>query len=415
MKISQGARKAIMIGSLCSVSYLAVYFARNILSAVTPDMVTNSGFTKEYIGHVSSLYFVCYALGQLINGAIGDKIKARYMISVGLLMAGVSNFVFAQVVSTPTLAMIAYGCTGFFLSMIYGPMTKVVAENTEPIYATRCSLGYTFAGFFGSPAAGAVAAFLSWQSVFAVSSVMLVVMAIACFLVFYLFERKGMIQYGRYNRQKNEGKGGSIGLLLRYRIVKFVLISVITGIIRTAVTFWIPTYISEYLGFPPDKAAGIFTVVTFLISMTTFVAIFVYERLKRNMDLTILLMFSCCTVFFLLVFLVKQPIVNLALLVLAVIASNSAATMLYSRYCPGLRDTGMVSSVTGFLDAVSYLAAAVASSLFANAVNVLGGWGNMILVWAAIGFCGVLIALPYKGWYGPYAWMKDDTKQSESE
>ena len=89
--------------------------------------------------------------------------------------------------------------------------------------------------------------------------------------------------------------------------------------------------------------------------------------------------------------------------------------MLYSRYCPGLRDTGMVSSVTGFLDAVSYLAAAVASSLFANAVNVLGGWGNMILVWAAIGFCGVLIALPYKGWYGPYAWMKDDTKQSESE
>ena len=39
MKLSTGAKKAIMIGSLCSVSYLAVYIARNILGAVTPQMV----------------------------------------------------------------------------------------------------------------------------------------------------------------------------------------------------------------------------------------------------------------------------------------------------------------------------------------------------------------------------------------
>ncbi len=120
---------AIYIGTLCSVAYLAVYFARNILSAVTPQMI-EGGYTEEYIGRISFVYFAFYAVGQLINGAIGDKIKARYMISTGLFLSGITNLLFCNFVPVyPDMAVIIYGLTGFFLAMIYGPMTKVVAEN----------------------------------------------------------------------------------------------------------------------------------------------------------------------------------------------------------------------------------------------------------------------------------------------
>ena len=148
MKFNQKAGNAIKIGTLCSVSYFAVYIARNILSAVTPQMI-ELGYTEEYIGKISSLYFICYAVGQLINGAIGEKIKSKWMICTGLMGAGITNLVFSNITLSPTAAMLVYGLTGFFLSMIYGPMTKVVSENTDPIHATRCSLGYTFAAFFG--------------------------------------------------------------------------------------------------------------------------------------------------------------------------------------------------------------------------------------------------------------------------
>ena len=135
------AMNAVYLGTLCSVSYLAVYFARNILSAVTPQMIEDAGFTEPFIGKLSSMFFICYAVGQLINGFIGDKVKAKYMISLGLLFAGVSNLVFLNFAqSSIYAAQAAYGATGFFLAMIYAPMTKVVAENTEPIYATRCSM-----------------------------------------------------------------------------------------------------------------------------------------------------------------------------------------------------------------------------------------------------------------------------------
>ncbi len=53
MQFSRNVKNAIMIGALCSVSYFAVYIARNILSAVTPQMVA-LGYTEEYIGSISS-------------------------------------------------------------------------------------------------------------------------------------------------------------------------------------------------------------------------------------------------------------------------------------------------------------------------------------------------------------------------
>ena len=68
--------------------------------------------------------------------------------------------------------------------------------------------------------------------------------------------------------------------------------------------------------------------------------------------------------------------------------------MLYSRYCPSLRDTGMVSAATGFLDFVSYMAAALANALFGNAVTEIG-WDNLILIWIGLMALGVLVALPY--------------------
>ena len=200
----------------------------------------------------------------------------------------------------------------------------------------------------------------------------------------------------KYNQYKPEKKqGGSIKILLKHRIVKFTLISIITGIIRTTVVFWLPTYISQYLGFSADRAASMFTVATFIISFTTFIAVFIYERLQRNMDFTILLMFSVSAVAFLLVYFLKAPMLNMICIVLAIMSSNGAATMLWSRYCPSLRDTGMVSGATGFLDFVSYMAASASSTIFANAVGTIG-WGNLILVWMGLMIFGIIVALPYK-------------------
>ncbi len=392
-KISAEAKKALMIGSTCSISYLAVYIARNVLSAVTPQMIEGGAFTNESIGTLSSLYFIFYAVGQLINGVIGDKIKAKYMISFGLVLAGICNLLFPMLSGNLLATYVAYAMSGFFLAMIYGPMTKVVAENVDPIYAPRCSLGYTFASFLGSPMAGMLAAFLAWQGVFGVSSAMLIVMGLVTFGVFLLFEKKGVIAYGMY--QPPKGKGGGIKLLLKRQIVKYTLIAILTGVVRTTVVFWLPTYISQHLGFSAEKAALIFTVATFVISTATFVAVFLYEQLGRNIDRTNMVSFAAAALFFLLAFLVKEPYLNIVFMVLAILGGDSASAMLWARYCPSLRDTGMVSGATGFLDFMSYMAAAASSTIFANAVSSIG-WGWLVIIWFGLMVLGVIVSIPYK-------------------
>lgn len=390
--------EAILIGSLCAISYLAVYVARNVLSTVTPVMVENGEFTKEYIGNISSLFFIFYAIGQLLNGFLGDKIKARYMMSAGLLLAAVVNFIFPYIVVTRAAAKAAYGLTGFFLSMIYAPMTKVVAENTHPEYTTRCSLGYSLASYVGSPVAGALAAIMAWQSVFTVSSIALAVMSVACFTVFLHLEKKGVIVHNRYKKFKDvyEKRSffGNISVLVKRRILLFALVSVLTGVVRTAVVFWLPTYFSEHLGFPPRTAAAVFTIATLLISLTVFLTVAVYKLFRSNMDLTLFATFTLSAVFFFGVFLIKQPVLNVFMIVMAVMCANSAATVLWSMYCPTLKDTGIVSAATGFLVFIGYIASSLSSTLFANAVDSIG-WGNLIIVWMGLMILGSLAMVPY--------------------
>ena len=199
--------------------------------------------------------------------------------------------------------------------------------------------------------------------------------------------------YNQYAPGKGESKG--VKVLIEKGIVKFTLISIITGVVRTTVVFWMPTYFSQYLGFSSEQSAGIFTVTSLVISMTAFVAVFLYERLHRNMDLTIFIVFVFSAVFFMLLYFVKVPFLNIAFLTLAIMSSNCAATMLWSRYCPSLRDTGMVSTATGFLDFVSYMAASASTNIFANAVTAIG-WKNLILVWFGLMAVGVALSLPLK-------------------
>ena len=391
---ARNIRNAVLLGGMCALAYLAVYVVRNVLSTVTPALTAEGVMTTEQVGTLSSVFFVAYAVGQLLNGALGDHIPAKYMIGGGLLLAGVCHMVLTVVLTAPLLAYGIYTATGFFLAMVYGPMTKVVAENVHPLYAPRCSLGCTFSSLLGSPMAGVLAMLMPWRGVFVGSSTTLIVMGLVVFISFCAHEHHGIIR-PRQKQEKTQAATGGVGVLLKRHIVKFSLVSIITGVVRTTVVFWLPTYLTQYLSYSEQQAAGIFSVATLLISFTAFVAVFVYERLGHNMHLTVLLSFALSALCFGGVYFVTHPLANAALLVAAIFFSNCAASVLWSCYCPSLWDTGMVSTATGFLDFLSYMAAAGSSSLFAGLVEAIG-WRWLVLVWFGIVLFGVLVSLPRK-------------------
>ena len=106
-------RNAIFIGTLSTLSYLACYFCRNILSVVSPEMIKSTDITVEFIGTLSTFNMLCYAGGQLMNGIVGDRLKAKYLVSVGLILSGICSL-FVPFSDFPMVMIGAYSLIGFF-------------------------------------------------------------------------------------------------------------------------------------------------------------------------------------------------------------------------------------------------------------------------------------------------------------
>jgi predicted MFS family arabinose efflux permease len=293
-----------------------------------------------------------------------------------------------------TAAYIAYALTGFFLSMIYAPMSKLVTENTEPLHAVRCSIAYGFASYFGSPVAGVAAALVSWQGAFGAASGSLIAIGVIGFVLFTAMEKQGQIRYGQFQPPKE--KGGGVKLLLKRQIVTFTLVAILTGVVRTTVVFWMPTYFVQYLHFTEEQSALIFTVATLAICANSFLAVFLYEKLfRQNTNLATMVYFVVAAAAFAAMIVVREPIGNIVLMILAILAANCASTILWSCYCISLRDTGLVSGATGFLDFASYMAASVASTAFANALPSIG-WSGLVVSWFVLMAIGAVVTVPYR-------------------
>ena len=179
-------------------------------------MVENAGVSLEYIGTLSTANMLFYAGGQLINGVIGDKVKGKYMIGGGLAFAGLCNIIIG-LIHTPSVMLVAYSISGFFLSTLYAPLVKLIAENTSPAHAEKCCLGLSFASLFGVPIAGIVAFFFNWMNVFLVCGIVLVMIGVSFYFSVLSMEKRRIIQYPI--RIKEEKKGGSIKILIENAII----------------------------------------------------------------------------------------------------------------------------------------------------------------------------------------------------
>jgi len=391
---------AVLLTAPCVVAYLAIYLARNILSALTPGMLETGNFTMEYISAISTANMLFYAVGQLVNGIIGNKMKGSLMVGIGLLCGGLCNIAF-PFFETLWLSAMLYGASGFFWAMLYAPMVRLIAENVPSLYAPRCTIFLTIASFLGSPLAAVMALLFQWDAAFVVSGVIQIVVGIGTLVMLMVLEKKGILVNTRRTVKKT-GEGG-IRTLLKRGIIRFSLVSIITGIVKNTVVFWIPTYFNQYLDFSEDLAVTVYAGVTLMMAVAPAVNLSIYEKvMRRNISKTVVAMFGVGALAFCMMALVKNPIVNVPFLVLALIANGGAATMLWNVYCPSLKDTGMVSGATGFLDFISYIASAGANILFPNMVDWIG-WGGLIAVWC------VLLVLGGAA-YVPLVWKKTENR-----
>lgn len=372
------------IGSLCIATYLASYVTRNILSVSTPEMIKEAFFTKEYTGLLSSVCFIFYAVGQLINGFIGDMVHPKYMIIMGLGVSSISTFAI-PLFDNRIIHFAAFALIGFGLSMLRGPLMKVISENTAATHARMICTLFSMAGFAGPLIASLLSIFFEWRAVFTVTGIISVFITVASVTVISLLEKRGEI---KFTPKKEKGVLNSILSVFKLEDFFFYMfISAIGEIAGSSITFWIPTYTTEHLGFSGDAASTIYSVVSLTTLFTPFITLVIYEKLIRNGVKLALVMYVLSAVFFIAVRFTAAPLVNVIMLIIAKMAAAAASSIVWSAYIPGLARSGKVSSASGAIDAAGYAMASLANVIFSGSVSRLG-WGGIVNMWYIIMLIG---------------------------
>lgn len=374
--MDKNTQKAWRIGSFCIATYLASYVTRNILSVSTPEMIKEAFFTKEYTGLLSSICFIFYAAGQLINGFIGDRVHPKYMIIMGLGISSVSTFVI-PIFDNRILHFMAFALIGFGLSMLRGPLMKVISENTAATHARMICTLFSMAGFAGPLIASILSIFFKWRAVFTATGVISVIITVLAVAAITTLEKRGEIKFvPKYDK----GIAGILNVFKLEDFIFYMLISSIGEIAGSSITFWIPTYTTEHLGFSNDAASTIYSVVSFSTLFTPFITLLIYEKLIRNGIKLALVMYVISAVFFIAVRFTAAPVLNVSMLIIAKVAAAAASSIVWSAYIPGLARSGKVSSANGVIDAAGYAMASLANVLFSTFVGRLG-WGGIVNMW----------------------------------
>ncbi len=380
--------KTIQIGITCISAYLVRYYMANILSVTSPEILRTGVFTKEFLGLLGSAYMLLYAVGQLINGLIGDIVKPKKMIVCGMVLCGISSILFSTL-PIPVLKIAFYGGMGFFLSMLRGPLVKTISENTSSKHSRVICTFFSFSSFAGPLIASVISIFFSWRNTFIIAGIMAITIGIIAYIIFTTFEKRGQISY---TLSKNSNGFKNLIKLFTLKNFKFYMyIVILTEFSSVVVEFWVPTYISEGLGIAPNTAKGIFSGFSFIKSFTPFITLFFFNLIKEKDIKMMCFSFASGALFILGMRFISIPSINIISILLAQISIGTASSLVWSIYIPSQRKSGMVSSINGVLDFTGYLFASIATVIFSRLIESLG-WNGIITAWFFLALSGVVVA-----------------------
>ena len=379
------AKRAAIIGSTCIFTYIVNYYLRHILSVLTPVLLLTGDFTIEHIANLSSTYMLLYAAGQLVNGFLGDIFSPKNMVSIGLFISG-SSFIAFPFMEGEILQIICFAGFGFGISMLRGPLMKIISENTRRDYSRLICVFFSFSSFVGPLIASFFALIKGWNMVFIFAGAVAVVLGFSAYIVFSVMESKGFISY-----MKTEVKGLS-SLLTVFKIKNiafYIIVACLVEISAASISQWLTTFLTVPLGFSKESANLLYSGISICRSFMPFVALAIFRAINEKDIPMMRVTFLIATVMFALLIVAPNKWLSIAFLLIALMSMSCTSALLWSIYIPSLGKTGRVSSVNGVIDCIGYIAAAAANLLFANVMSNIG-WNTVYILWASIGVIGLV-------------------------
>ncbi len=394
-KITSSSRKGTLV-FLFAIVYMISYITRINYGAVIAEMESATGISRSLLSMALTGSFITYGVGQIVSGILGDKISPKKLLSLGFALTVCMN-VLIPICQNPYQMLAVWCVNGFAQSFMWPPLVKIMTSVfTEDEYkkaTVKVSWGSSIGTILVYLVSPIIISLFNWQSMFYVCA--------ACgliTLVLWSFCTDFSVSDSLTSEKSVDAAKMSMGVTLKMLFTPLmicIMLAIISqGMIRDGVTTWMPTYIKDT--FNLGSAISILTgVVLPIFSILTFQVALALHRNKLKNPIS-------CAAFFFIVGVVAalvlsffsdvNPVLSVAFSAILTGSMHGVNLILICMLPAYFKKYGNVSSVSGILNACTYIGSAISSFGIAK-VSEAFGWDKALFVWLGVAILGTLMCL----------------------
>jgi len=359
------------------ITYASFYLLRVNISIAMPSIMREFGLTKTNMGVVLTSLFFAYAIGQFINGQLGDKINARRIITFGLISSAILNIIFGFAAGSLIFMAVIWGLNGYFQSMGWGPTVKTKAnwfpKNIRGKISGKLGTSYIIGGAFSWFLAGTIAKYFNWRFTFFIPAAICIIIAIHWYIrarnapeevgLPSLEDQENGIDNHEVKKDHHIGFKETLKITLLNPYVWFAGLALFgLNIVRYGFMSWAPTYMFEEQGAEISLAA--YKAIAFPVAggLGAIFAgwasdhIFKHRRAPIAFIMLLLLAASC---YLYRIVPGANWVLSLVILLFIGFFTFGPHVLLVAALPADLGTRKAASSVTGFIDAMGYVGASL--------------------------------------------------------
>ncbi len=395
------------------VTYMTYYLGRVNIGIAKPFIMAEFSIDPATFGLVGTALFIMYAIGQFVNGALGDKFGAQRFVAIGLIVSSIINLLFGFTNGLVWMMFILWGLNGFFQSMGWAPSVKTVANwyppNDRGKWSGRLGTSYQIGGAISWILATflIVTLGLDWRFSFWVAGLIMLASGIHWYirvrnapeevgLPTIEEEEAGKTTLGNVRTDNYLGFSYTIGSIIRNRTVLFASFGLFClNIVRYGITEWLPYLLAQEVikgdFFPLWKTIAFPLGGTIGAITCTWISDRYLER--RRMPLISILFLTLAGSIF--IYSILPPLdwlIGAPLLIIIGFLTFGPHVLLVSTIPMEFGTRKAASTATGFIDGWGYVGSAITT--FGSGI-LLGAEGpeSTFLFWVTMALLGGIVLL----------------------
>jgi OPA family glycerol-3-phosphate transporter-like MFS transporter len=365
------------------ITYASFYLGRVNLSVAIPGIMAEFGWTRTTVGAVGTALFWAYAVGQLVNGYLGDRLGSKVTVAIGLVASAAFNLTFGWQAALGTM-IVVWALNGYFQACGWGPIVKMLA-NWFPIEergraAGRLGTSYILGGAISVMVAGVVVP-LGWRWTFLVPALLMSLSAI------HWLGKAVNAPPGQPSDYREVLKIDVGEVLGNQRVWRMGFALFCANILRYGFLTWAPTYLFEECGAPVGVAAYKSVVFPIAGALGAVTAGWLSDRVFGARRAPVAGIALALAGLLAMLFPGMPSIVVLALIGFAVFGAHPLIVGATPMDCG---TTSMASFATGLIDCIGYIGAGLTGVGTGLLVDNFG-WNAGFWFWIGAAFLGAAL------------------------